>query len=171
VSLLAGPGAVWELKFGSWVLLQPEHINAHAQAVIQTMRAEEHERGCLQEERVLDGDLTYHSSMARLEAGEERFVLLAMHQTLVERGLCLREHTDGRLAPLPGGFTSATDQIVLASQSAFPESSLEPQRVLGSIASRPLLYSIEPHEISTPAYTVAGKFPQPPFATFQRITW
>ena len=35
ISLLAGPGAVWELKFGSWVLLQPERINAYAQAVIQ----------------------------------------------------------------------------------------------------------------------------------------
>ena len=109
VSLLASPGAVWELKFGNWVLLQPERINAHAQAVIQTMRADEHERGCLPEERVLDGDLTYHSSMALLEAEEERFALLAMHQTLVERGLCLREHTDGSLAPLLGGFASATD--------------------------------------------------------------
>ena len=94
ISLLAGPGVVWELKFGSWVLLQPERINAYAQAVIQTMRADEHERGCLAEERVLNGDLTCHSSLARLGADEERFVLLAMHQTLVERGLCLREHTD-----------------------------------------------------------------------------
>ena len=41
VSLLAGPGVVWELKFGSWVLLQPERINAYAQAVIQTMRADD----------------------------------------------------------------------------------------------------------------------------------
>jgi small GTP-binding protein len=94
VSLLAGPGVVWELKFGSWVLLQPERINAYAQAVIQTMREDKDERGCLPEERVLNGDLAYHSSMARLETDEERFVLLAMHQTLVERGLCLREHTD-----------------------------------------------------------------------------
>ena len=30
VGLLAGPGVVWELKFGSWVLLQPERINAYA---------------------------------------------------------------------------------------------------------------------------------------------
>jgi hypothetical protein len=27
-------------------------------------------------------------------ADEERFVLLATHKILVERGLCLREHTD-----------------------------------------------------------------------------
>jgi small GTP-binding protein len=94
VALLAGPGVVWELKFGSWVLLQPERINAYAQAVIQTLRDDEFERGCLPEERVLDGDLRYHPSMERLPDEEERFVLLAMHQTLVERGLCLREHTE-----------------------------------------------------------------------------
>ncbi|MBZ5571676.1 MAG: TIR domain-containing protein [Acidobacteriia bacterium] len=94
VGLLAGPGVVWELSFGSWVLLQPERINAYAQAVIQTMRADKHERGSIAEERVLGGHLVYHSSVRRLEPEEERFVLLAMHQMLVERGLCLREHTD-----------------------------------------------------------------------------
>jgi small GTP-binding protein len=113
VSLLAGPGAVWELTFGSWVLLQPERINAYAQAVIQTMRADQHERGCLSEERVLNGDLTYHSSMARLDADEERFVLLAMHQTLVERGLCLREHTDsGTLLVFPSYYRRERPELV-----------------------------------------------------------
>jgi hypothetical protein len=62
------------------------------------MRADHLERGCIAEERVLSGDLTYHSSIERLGPDEERFVLLAMHQTLVERGLCLREHTE--LGPL-----------------------------------------------------------------------
>ena len=113
VSLLAGPGVVWELKFGSWVLLQPERINAYAQAVIQTMREDEHERGCLAEERVLRGDLTYHSSMARLEADEERFVLLAMHQTLVERGLCLREQTEkGALLIFPSYYRRERPELV-----------------------------------------------------------
>ena len=86
LTLLAGPGMVWELAFGSRVLLQPEQINAYAQAVIQTLQADEHQHGCLMEERVLKGDLAYESSMARLAGDEERFVLLAMHQTLVERG-------------------------------------------------------------------------------------
>ena len=78
---------VWELAFGSWVLLQPERINAYAQAVIRTLQADEHQRGCLMEERVLKGDLAYESSMPRLVGDEEQFVLLAMRQTLVERGL------------------------------------------------------------------------------------
>ena len=113
VNLLAGPGVVWELKFGSWVLLQPERINAYAQAVIQTMREDEHERGCLPEEWVLNGNLKYHSSIARLEADEERFVLLAMHQTLVERGLCLREHTDkGALLVFPSFYRRERPDLV-----------------------------------------------------------
>ena len=113
IGLLAGPGVVWELKFGSWVLLQPERINAYAQAVIQTIRGDEDERGCLPEERVLGGDLTYHSSMGRLAGDEERFVLLAMHQTLVERGLCLREHTDnGTLLIFPSYYRRERPELV-----------------------------------------------------------
>jgi hypothetical protein len=77
LSLLGGPGVMWELAFGSWVLLQPERINAYAQAVIRTLQADEHQRGCLMEERVLKGDLSHESSMPRLAADEERFVLLA----------------------------------------------------------------------------------------------
>lgn len=105
LTLLAGPGVVWELAFGSWVLLQPERINAYAQAVIRTLQADEHQRGCVMEERVLKGDLSYESSMPRLAGDDERFVLLAMHQTLVERGLCLRQPTDkGNLLVFPSYY-------------------------------------------------------------------
>ncbi|MBI5385781.1 MAG: hypothetical protein HZA90_13975 [Verrucomicrobia bacterium] len=55
--------------------------------MIRTLQADEHQRGCLMEERGLKGDLADESSMPRLAGDEERFVLLAMHQTLVERGL------------------------------------------------------------------------------------
>ncbi len=105
IGLLAGPGAVWELNFGSWVLLQPELINAYAQAVIQTLREDRYERGCIPEDKVLAGNLTYQSSAPRLPEDEERIVLLAMHQTLVERALCLREHTpDGTLLIFPSYY-------------------------------------------------------------------
>ena len=113
IGLLASPGLVWELKFGSWILLQPERINAYAQAVIQTMRKDEHERGCIQEEDVLTGQLNYQSSMVRLESEEERFVLLAMHQILIERGLCLREHTEkGPLLIFPSYYRRERPDLV-----------------------------------------------------------
>jgi len=94
LGLLASPGVVWALEFGSWVLLQPEWVNVYAQAVIQTLRTDEDERGCIQEDRVLGGELSYPPELKRLPGEEEKFVLLGMHQTLLQRGLCLREPTD-----------------------------------------------------------------------------
>ena len=79
------------------MLLQPERGNAYAQGVIQTLRADEHERGAIAEERVLSGELAYQSSMQRLETEDERFVLLAMHQTLVSAACaCASTQTRGR---------------------------------------------------------------------------
>ena len=83
------------------MLLQPKRINAYAQAVIRTLQADEHQRGCLMEERVLKGDLAYEPSMPRLAGDEERFVLRAMHQTLMERSFSLkgwRESAQGKRA-------------------------------------------------------------------------
>ncbi|WP_342350065.1 GTP-binding protein, partial [uncultured Nitrospira sp.] len=105
ISLLAGPGAVWQLNFGSWVLLQPERINSYAQAVIRTLREDRFERGCIQEEKVLAGTLKYELSAPWLSVDEERIVLLTMHQALVERALCLREHTpEGTLLIFPSYY-------------------------------------------------------------------
>ena len=73
-------------RIGSCVVLQPERINACAQAVIRTLQADEHQRGCLMEERGLKGDLAYESLLPWLAGDEERLVLLAMHQTLVGEG-------------------------------------------------------------------------------------
>jgi small GTP-binding protein len=113
VGLLAGPGVVSELSFGNWVLLQPERINAYAQAVIQTLRTDKNELGCIPEERVLSGNLAYESGMERLKGEDERFVLLAMHQTLIERGLCVREYTEkGPLLILPSYYRRERTQLV-----------------------------------------------------------
>ncbi len=97
ISLLAGPGVVWELGFGYWILLQPEVINSHAQAVIRSLQEDEREIGCIAEEKVLMGDIAFPKAKSRLAVDDERIVLLAMHQILVERGLCLRdEDPDGK---------------------------------------------------------------------------
>ena len=113
LGLLAGPGVVWELAFGNWILLQPERVNAYAQAVIQTLRVDQYERGSILEEQVLRGDLAYPSSIRRLDSEEERFVLLAMNQTLIEHGLCLREHTDqGALLVFPSYFRRERPELI-----------------------------------------------------------
>jgi small GTP-binding protein len=94
LNLLSGPGVLWKLKFGSWILLQPEWINAYAQVVIQTIREDELERGCIYEDYVLNSNLSFRSNLKRLQPEDERIVLLAMHQMLVERGLCIRDQTE-----------------------------------------------------------------------------
>ncbi|HKS41034.1 MAG TPA: TIR domain-containing protein [Blastocatellia bacterium] len=109
VGLLAGPGVVWQLEFGDFVLLQPERINAYAAAVIRSVRSHSDEIGCIFEARVLAGELDYQKSenqkMERLPHDEEQIVLRAMHQILVDHSLCLRENTElGTLLVFPSYF-------------------------------------------------------------------
>ena len=62
------------------------------------------ELGCVKEDDVLQGKLSFHD-FERLEQSDERFILLAMHQTLLERGLCAREVTeDGNVLVFPSFF-------------------------------------------------------------------
>ncbi|HEX7330244.1 MAG TPA: TIR domain-containing protein [Pyrinomonadaceae bacterium] len=104
VGLLAGPGVVWQLEFGDFVLLHPERINAYAAALIRKVRAHLEEIGVILEESVLRGDLDFQD-MKRLAHGEEEIVLRAMHQTFVDHGLCLREPTEaGTLLIFPSYF-------------------------------------------------------------------
>jgi hypothetical protein len=42
------------VRFDGWLLLQPGPINVYTQAVIQTMRVDEHKRGCLVARRAKD---------------------------------------------------------------------------------------------------------------------
>ncbi|MCP4687620.1 MAG: DUF4365 domain-containing protein, partial [Desulfobacterales bacterium] len=91
--LLAGPGIVWRLEFGDFILLQPERINSYAGAVIRSVRAHTEEYGSIDEARVLAGRLDY-KDVRRLPPCEENIVLRAMHQTFIDHGLCWREHTD-----------------------------------------------------------------------------
>jgi small GTP-binding protein len=104
IGLLAGPGIVWQLEFGDFLLLQPGYINAYAAAVIRKVRAHMEEIGIILEENVLNGKLNYQD-MQRLPFGEEQIVLRAMHQTFVNHGLCLREPTEaGTLLVFPSYF-------------------------------------------------------------------
>lgn len=104
LGLLAGPGVVWTLDFGDFVLLQPEVINAYAAAVIRSVRAHTDEIGCILEERVRTGDLDYQD-MKRLPPSDEQIVRLAMLQTFVDYGLCFREATaKGHLLVFPSYF-------------------------------------------------------------------
>jgi hypothetical protein len=112
VGLLAGPGVVWQLEFGDFILLRPELINVYAAAVIRKVRARADEIGCIPEEDVLKGQLDYQD-MKRIPPEEETIVLRAMQQTFVEHGLCLREPGDsGSLLIFPSYFKRERPELV-----------------------------------------------------------
>ncbi len=99
VGLLDGPGAVKDLEYGTYILLQPEWVNAYAQAVIRTIRQDPSELGCLPLRSIAEGKLLFQTverdgsilEMKRLPEVEERVVLREMERQLEERGLCLRQ--------------------------------------------------------------------------------
>ena len=102
VSLLDGPGLVKDLGFGTYILLRPEWINVYAQAVIRTLRAAESGLGCLPVSSIVEGKLIFQTKQEegkdvvekRLGPAEEKVVLQAMEQMLLDRRLCLRQNGD-----------------------------------------------------------------------------
>lgn len=68
----------------------------YATATIRKVRTHADEMGYIEEEAVLKGELA-SQDMRRLPSAEQAIVLSAMHQTFVERRICLREAIDGRI--------------------------------------------------------------------------
>lgn len=100
LSLLDGPGIIKQLAYGSYILLQPEWINAYAQAVIRTLRADPRELGCLPLGDIAAGRLLFqflardglgYVAMQRLSPQDEKVVLLEMEHQLEQRFLCIRQ--------------------------------------------------------------------------------
>ena len=105
VSLLAGPGLVWKLEFGDFVLLKPELINSYAAAVVRKVRNHSDEIGSIREQQIFDRDMEW-ADLIRLPDFEEDIVLRAMHQTFIDHGLCLRESSpDGPVLVFPSYFS------------------------------------------------------------------
>jgi small GTP-binding protein len=104
VGLLANAGVVWPLEFGGYVLLQPERINAYAGALVRAVRSHSDEIGCIAEADVLAGNFPDPEGV-KLESHDKDVVLRAMAETLLKRGLCLKETTgSGGMLVFPAYF-------------------------------------------------------------------
>ena len=104
VGLLAGAGVVWKLDFADYVLLQPEQVNVLAAALVRKVRKQVNEIGCILESDVLEARLEF-ADVNRLERSDENVVLRAIVETLLSRGLCLKEPGDnGPMLVFPSYF-------------------------------------------------------------------
>jgi WD40 repeat protein len=105
IARLESAGFVKRLKFGDYVLLQPELLDAYAGAIVDAAREEPDGLGSILETKVVDLDFTVPSAEQVLEGRQERLLVLATLEELLQHELVLREPTeDGVQLVFPSAY-------------------------------------------------------------------
>ncbi|GAB7052024.1 hypothetical protein JCM9534A_71500 [Catenuloplanes indicus JCM 9534] len=93
--LLESRDLIRRFTFGGYVLLRPELLDGYASALINAARAQPDGLGYLAEEEALAGRFPIPEETRLAEPGEERLLLIAMVEELLQHDLALREPNDG----------------------------------------------------------------------------
>jgi GTPase SAR1 family protein len=105
IARLESAGLVKRLKFGDYVLLQPELLDAYAGAMVDAARDEPDGLGSILESKVLDLGFAVPSTDRVLEGQQEKLLVLATLEELLQRELVLREPTeDGVQLVFPSAY-------------------------------------------------------------------
>jgi GTPase SAR1 family protein len=94
IARLESAGMVKRLKFGDYVLLQPELLDAYAGAIVNAAREEPDGLGSVLEAKVVTLDFAVPSTDQVLKGQQERLLVLATLEELLEHELVLHEPTD-----------------------------------------------------------------------------
>jgi hypothetical protein len=109
--LLEARGLIRRLSFGDLVLLKPEVLDSYASAIVLAARNEPDGLGSLREDLALDGSFEMPHDERLGDRRQERLLLIATVQTLIEADLALREVTDdGVYLVLPSQLQRQTQQ-------------------------------------------------------------
>jgi GTPase SAR1 family protein/nucleotide-binding universal stress UspA family protein len=105
VARLESAGLVKRLKFGDYVLLQPELLDAYASAIVNAARDEPDGLGCILETKVIELEFAVPSGERVPGERQERLLVLATLEELIQHELVLRESTeDGAQLVFPSAF-------------------------------------------------------------------
>ena len=105
IARLESAGLVKRLKFGDYVLLQPELLDAYASAIVNAARDEPDGLGSILESTVVDLDFTVPSAERAPGGRQERLLVLATLEELIRYELVLRESTeDGVQLVFPSAY-------------------------------------------------------------------
>jgi GTPase SAR1 family protein len=105
IARLESAGLVKRLKFGDYVLLQPELLDAYAGAMVNAAREEPDGLGSILETRVVNVDFPVPAAERVRDRLQERLLVLATLEELLLRELVLREPTkDGVQLVFPSAY-------------------------------------------------------------------
>jgi GTPase SAR1 family protein len=106
VSRVEARGLIRRLRFGDYVLLQPELLDAYASALVQTAKAEPDGLGLIAEEDALAGRFRIPASERLDDRVLEKLLLIATVEELLRHEVVLKEPTDrGVDLVFPAQFT------------------------------------------------------------------
>jgi small GTP-binding protein len=105
IARLESAGLVKRLKFGDYVLLQPELLDAYAGAMVNAARDEPDGLGSILEAKVVSVDFPVPTAERVRDRLQERLLVLATLEELLQRELVLREQTeDGVQLVFPSAY-------------------------------------------------------------------
>jgi GTPase SAR1 family protein/nucleotide-binding universal stress UspA family protein len=106
VARLESADLVKRLKFGDYVLLQPELLDTYAGAIVNAAREEPDGLGCILETKVVNLDFPLPSTDRAIEEQQERLLVCATLEELLRHELVLREPTedDGDQLVFPSAY-------------------------------------------------------------------
>jgi GTPase SAR1 family protein/nucleotide-binding universal stress UspA family protein len=93
IAHLESAGLVKRMKFGNYVLLQPELLDAYAGAIVNAARDEPDGLGSILESKVVNVDFAVPSAERVQDKRQERLLVLATLEELLQHELVLREPT------------------------------------------------------------------------------
>jgi GTPase SAR1 family protein/nucleotide-binding universal stress UspA family protein len=105
IARLESAGLVKRLKFGDYVLLQPELLDVYASAIVNAARDEPDELGSILESKVVNLDFPVPSTDRVPGERQERLLVFATLEELIQHELVLRESTeDGVQLVFPSAY-------------------------------------------------------------------
>jgi GTPase SAR1 family protein len=105
VARLESADLIKRLRYWDYVLLQPELLDAYASAIVNAARDEPDGLGCILESKVIELDFPIPSTARLLAGRQERLLVLATLEELIQYELVLREHTeDGVQLVFPAAY-------------------------------------------------------------------
>jgi len=97
IGRLQSRGLVRRLRFGNLVLLQPEYLDVYASAIVNAARDEPDGLGSIAEEQVVLGQFHIPADARVKNSDDEKLLLIATVDNLIEHELAIREPADDGL--------------------------------------------------------------------------